>query len=127
MDIAYAESRYQPAQIAHHYGSNVHLLDDPLAWTLLARASARETGQPEVGRLVRTLYEILARVVLSAEFPRTRVDVPTRMVASHPEAVYRGQALLAATKVVTVGIARAGTMPSQSVYELLNEILDPAL
>jgi uracil phosphoribosyltransferase len=28
---------------------------------------------------------------------------------------------------VTVGIARAGTVPSQIVYELLNEIVDPAL
>ena len=30
------------------------------------------------------------------------------------------------TRVVTVGIARAGTMPSQVVYDLLNELLDPA-
>jgi uracil phosphoribosyltransferase len=69
-ETAYARSRYRPPQIEHRYGDNVHLLDDPLAWTLLARLCARETQQPEVGRLVRSLYEILARAVLAAELPR---------------------------------------------------------
>lgn len=127
VDVAYAESRFRAPEIAHRYGPRVHLLDDPLAWTLLARASSPETGQPDVGRLIRSLYESLARVVIAAEFPRVRVDVPTRMVAAHPEAVYRGLALSCATKAVTVGIARAGTMPSQVVFELMNEVLDPAL
>src|SRR6185436_17991399 len=80
-----------------------------------------------IGRLVRTLYEMLARTVLAAEFPRARVDVPTRMVSSHAEAVYRGLGLARTTKAVTVGIARAGTMPSQVVFDLMNESLDPAL
>jgi uracil phosphoribosyltransferase len=47
------------------------------------------------------------------------------MVVSSPQAVYRGLAVAPATKAVTVGIARAGTMPSQVVYDLLNEVLDP--
>src|SRR3954466_12215206 len=127
VDVAYAESRFRVPEIPHRYGPSVHLLDDPLAWTLLSRACSPETGQPDVGRLIRTLYEILARAVIAAEFPRARVDVPTRMVAAHPEAVYRGVALARTTKAVTVGIARAGTMPSQVVYDLMNEILDPAL
>ena len=82
--------------------------------------------QPEVGRLVRILYEKLAQVVVASEFPRERVAVPTRMVIKSPEAVYRGLAIDSATQVVTIGIARAGTMPSQVVYELLNEVLDPS-
>ncbi len=127
VEVAYAESRFKAPEIPHRYGPGVHLLDDPLAWSLLARACSPETGQPDVGRLVRTLYEMLARVVLAAELPRARVDIPTRMVASHPEAVYRGLALSRATKAVTVGIARAGTMPSQVVYDLMNEVLDPSL
>ena len=127
IDVAYAESRFRGPEIPHRYGDQVHLLDDPLAWTLLARVCSPETGQPDVGRLVRTLYEMLARTVVAAEFPRARVDTPTRMVASHPEAVYRGAALARTTKAVTVGIARAGTMPSQVVFELMNEVLDPAL
>ena len=79
-EIAYAQSRYRAPEIPHKYGPNVHLLDDPLAWTQLARLCARETVQPEVGKLVRPLYEKLAQVVLGAEFPRVRVAVPTRMV-----------------------------------------------
>ena len=125
-EIAYAQSQFRPPEIAHRYGPNVHLLDDPLAWTQLARLCAKETVQPQVGRLVRALYERLAEVVVSAELPRTRVDVPTRMVASSPSAVYRGLAIAPQTRVVTVGIARAGTMPSQVVYDLLNDVLDPA-
>ena len=125
-EIAYAESRFRAPEIPHRYGPNVHLLDDPLAWTQLARLCARETVQPDVGRLVRVLYERLAEVVVSAEFPRTRVDVPTRMVISSPSAVYRGIAVAPQTKVVTVGIARAGTVPSQVVYDLLNDVLDPS-
>jgi uracil phosphoribosyltransferase len=124
-EVAYTQTRYRPLEIPHKYGPNVHLLDDPLAWTQLARLCAKETVQPQVGRLVRTLYERLAEVVVAAELPRTRVDVATRMVISSPSAVYRGLAIAPHTKVVTVGIARAGTMPSQVVYELLNEILDP--
>jgi uracil phosphoribosyltransferase len=127
VESAYGISRYQVPQIKHHYGENVHLIDDPVAWTLLARLCARETGQPEVGRLVRALYEMMCRTVFSEELPRGRVDVPTRMVSSSPQAVYRGVALARTTKVVTVGIARAGTVPSQICYEQLNELLDPAL
>ncbi|MDP9151997.1 MAG: uracil phosphoribosyltransferase [Myxococcota bacterium] len=125
-ETAYASSRYRPPEIDHHYGPNVHLLDDPLSWTLLARLCARDTQQPEVGRLVRTLYERLAHAVVAAEFPRARMDVPTRMVISSPQAVVRSTGIAAQTKAVTVGIARAGTLPSQVVYDLLNDLLDPS-
>jgi uracil phosphoribosyltransferase len=125
-ESAYAKSRFKPSEIEHRYGPNVHLLDDPLAYTLLARLCSHETVQPEVGRLLRFLYEKLAECVLAAEFPRARIDVPTRMVTSSPQAVVRGAGIAPHTKVVTVGIARAGTMPSQVVYDLLNDLLDPA-
>lgn len=125
-ETIYDRSSYRPPEIAHGFGDHVHLLDDPLALTWLARLCASETQQPEVGRLVRRLYEHLAWSVLAAELPRTRVAVPTRMSATKPEAVYRGVALDRTTKVVTVGIARAGTMPSQIMYETLNEVLEPS-
>ena len=88
-ETAYARSGYRPPEIEHRYGPNVHLLDDPVAWTRLARFCAPETQQPEVGRLLRALYEQLAAVVLAAELPRAHLDVPTRMAASAPEAVVR--------------------------------------
>ena len=81
--------------------------------------------QPDLGRLIGRLYESLAHAVLGAELPHLRVDVPTRMASSHREAVYRGVALDRRAKVVTVAIARAGTLPSQVLFELLNEVLEP--
>lgn len=126
VETAYAESRFRPLEIAHNYGSSVHLLDDPLAWTQLARLCARDTSQPEVGQLVRVLYQRLAQAVVATEFPRTKLAVPTRMVIKSPEAVYRGVGIDPHAQCVTIGIARAGTMPSQVVYDLLNEVLDPA-
>lgn len=123
---AYAESHYRHPEIRHAYGERVHLLDDPLAFSELARLCDRTTEQPEVGRLVRKLYARLAETAIAAEFPRARIDIPTRMVSSSPEAVVRGMAVARHTKVVTVGIARAGTIPSQVVYDLLNEVLEPS-
>lgn len=125
-ETAYIKSRFRAPEIEHRYGPQVHLLDDPLAWTQLARACSQGTKQPELGRLVKVLYERLAEVVLAAEFPRIRMDIATRMVVKEPDAVVRGQGVSPNTKAVTVGIARAGTMPSQCVYDLLNDVLDPA-
>lgn len=124
-DSAYAQSRYRPPEVEHAYGDQVHLLDDPVAWSLLTRACSPEVNQPELGRLVNLLYQSLAHAVLAAELPRERVDAPTRMASSHREAVYRGVALSRRAKVVSVAIARAGTQPSQCVYELLNDVLEP--
>ena len=126
METAYQQSRYRVPQVEHGYGPRVHILDDPVAWTLLARASAREVGMPQVARLIRALYEDLARRVLAAELPREQMRVPSRMIGSHPEAVVHVEGIAHRTRVVTVGIARAGTMPSQVVFDLLNEVLEPS-
>jgi uracil phosphoribosyltransferase len=126
-DVAYRESGYRPAEIAHLYGERVHLLDDPVGWTLLARVGSPEVTQPEVGRLVSALYTSLVQAVIAAELPRERASVRTRMAVEHPElAVYRGLTVARDTKVVTVGIARAGTLPSQVTYDMLNSLFDPA-
>ncbi len=125
-ETIYDRSSYRPPELEHTFGDHVHLLDDPLALTWLARLCSPDTHQPDVGRIVRRLYEHLAWAVMAAELPRTRVSVPTRMAATSPEAVYQGLAVDRSTKAVTVGIARAGTMPSQILYEMLNEVLDPA-
>ncbi len=125
-DQAYSTSRYRPPEIEHRYGAQVHLLDDPLAWTLLSRACAPDVEQPEVGRLVQTLYSFLVRAVVATELPRERGTAKTRMVTQHPaEGVYRGVVLVRSSKVVSVGIARAGTTPSQLTYDFLNTVLEP--
>ncbi|MBS1111455.1 MAG: hypothetical protein H6Q88_3447, partial [Anaeromyxobacteraceae bacterium] len=94
---------------------------------LLAKLAAKETEQPTVNNLVVDIYRGLSRVVLNAEFPRKVVEVPTRMVEHTPEGVWRGQILEPETRAVTVNIARAGAVPSHTVYGLLNTVLIPKL
>jgi len=79
-DRTYSGTRYAPCEIAQGYGSTVHLLDDPLSLTLLAHLSSPEPRLPEVLDLLRKLYHTLAQVVVAAEFPRGRIETPTRMM-----------------------------------------------
>ncbi len=126
IDSAYTRSEFKGSELSHAYGDNVHLADDPVAWSLLTRVGSPETRQPELGRLINILYHGLARTVIARELPRERVDVPTRMASTHREAVYRGLVVDRRTRIVTVAIARAGTQPSQVVFDLLNEVLEPS-
>ncbi len=124
-ETSYRNYNYRPPQLEHRYGTNVHLLGDPVMLTQLARLSRPETLQPEVTWLVRDIYETLVRIVIAAEFPRSPAEVRTRMFAATPNGVWSGQVLDAATKVVTVDVARAGTLPSQIAFETLVRLLNP--
>jgi uracil phosphoribosyltransferase len=126
-DRAYESISFRLSEIEHRYGPNVHLLANPLLLGQLAQLCARVTVQPDVNRLVRTIYDHLVRTVIAAEFPRRRVAVPTRMIDSSPRAIYEGEVVDRDVRAVTVNIARAGAIPSQVAYDLLNEVLDPAL
>ena len=126
-DRAYVTSPYRPSEIEHRYGSNIHILANPFLLGHLANLCAKETVQPAINRLVRILYEDLVRTVIAAEFPRRRVSVPTRMIDSSPRAIFEGEVVDSDVRAVTVNIARAGAIPSQVAYDLLNEILDPQL
>ncbi len=118
---------YRLSEIEHLYGPNVHILANPFLLGQLATLCAKETRQPDVNRLVRLLYEDLTRTVLNAEFPRRRVAVPTRMIDSSPQAIFEGEVIDRQVRAVTVNIARAGALPSQVAYDLLNETLEPSL
>lgn len=126
-ETLYESSRYRAPELAHAWGENLHLLDDPLALGFLARLGSPNVTQPEVGRLLRRLYERLAWTVIAAEFPRAAQTITTRMAAAHPGAAFEGTVVDPRAAAVTVGIARGGTVPSQIVYELLNEVLEPSL
>ena len=126
-DHAYDKVPFRAAELEHRYGGGVHLLADPLALTQLARLCAKTTFQPDINRLVATLYDQLLRTIINAEFPRRSSATPTRMIDSTPYAVVHGETLDDQIRAVTVNIARAGTLPSQITYDLLNGILDPRL
>jgi uracil phosphoribosyltransferase len=126
-DHAYDTVPYRPSELEHRYGSNVHVLSNPFLLGHLATLCSRETTQPAISRLVRLLYEDLVRTVVAAEFPRRRVAVPTRMIATSPRGIFEGEVIAREVRVVTVNIARAGAVPSQVAYDLLNETLEPSL
>ncbi|MBS2022039.1 MAG: uracil phosphoribosyltransferase [Deltaproteobacteria bacterium] len=126
-DHVYDQVPFRTSEITHKYGHNVHVLADPLALTQLARLCAKGTYQPEINRLVSELYGILVRAIINAEFPRHPVAQPTRMIDATPHGVFHGEVIDPQLRAVTVNIARAGTLPSQITYDLLNSVLDPRL
>jgi uracil phosphoribosyltransferase len=126
-DRSYDSVPFRLSELEHRYGPNVHVVASPLRLAQLAKLCAKETRQPEVNRLVAALYGDLIRIVIDGELPRRRVSVPTRMIDTSPQAIFEGEVTDRHVRAVTVNIARAGTLPSQVTYDLLNEVLDPAL
>lgn len=126
-DHIYDDVPHHLPEITHRYGPNVHILADPFLLGQLAILGARDTMQPEINRLVRVLYAGLVQYVVNHEFPRRHVSVPTRMIEHTPQGIFQGQVIDAETRVVTVNIARAGTLPSQITFDLLNTVLEPRL
>lgn len=126
-DSLYEKITYTLNEQKHFYGPGVHLVGSPYLISLLARLCAKDTQQPEVNTLVRTIYSELATMAVNHEFPRKHVTIPTRMIEHTPKGMYQGEVLDTHVRAVSVNIARAGTLPSQVVYDLLNTILEPRL
>ena len=126
-DQAYHGYRYRLPELDHGYGPNVHLLADPVLLSQLARLCVPEVAQPELSTLVRTSYRTMLGMVVANEFPRTPAEVKTRMFQSTERGVWCGDVLDTNARAVTVGIARAGTLPSQVVFETLSSLLRPEL
>ena len=124
-DSAYSNYPFDLSEIPHEYGENVHLISDPLLTTWLAKLSSPETIQPAITNLVRELYTSLLKTVIARETPRIEVEEPTRMHAVSPKGIWQGPILDPNTRYVTVDIARAGTLPSQIAFELLNTVVNP--
>lgn len=124
-DIAYALIHHRTAELEHSYGPNYHILSDPFLLSHLARLCSPETGQPEVNNLVRDLYRYVIKALLNAEFPRRQTAVKTRMIATSPLGIWSGEVIDPEQRAVTVNIARAGTLPSQVVFDFLNTIMNP--
>lgn len=122
---AYRGYTYRLPELSHGYGPNVHLLADPVLLSQLARLCRPEVVQPEITTLVRDMYHSLVRMVVANEFPRELAHVKTRMFASTERAVWSGDVLDSSIPAVTVNIARAGTLPSQVVFETLVHLLRP--
>lgn len=126
-DRLYDHCDFRLSELPHHYGQNVHLLANPFLLTQLATLCAKETVQPAINDLVAQIYSDLIKTLINVELPRKHVTVPTRMIDVNPAGVFQGEIVERSLRVVVVDIARAGTLPSQVCYDLLNRLLDPRL
>lgn len=125
-DRTYLDSGYLLSQLEHHYGPRVHLLSDPFLLSTLARLCAESTTQPAINELITTIYSSMLSIVVNEEFPRHVAAVRTRMAQAHPaEGVFEGQVINPETPVVSVNLARAGTLPSHICYSALNYLMEP--
>lgn len=126
-DALYENVSFRMSELEHFYGKNVHLMGNPFLLSQLATLCAKDTFQPQVNRLVASLYTDLVKTVLNAEFPRKRVTIPTRMIDHTPKGIFQGDVIDPEVRAISVNIARAGTLPSQVTYDLLNTVLQPSL
>ena len=124
-DIQYARLPRPAGELDHGYGPKVHLLSQPYPMSMLARLCAAETRQPEINRLVATLYDWLLGEVTGRVLATRTVSIESRMKAYNAEGVYTGEMLDPDQKVVVVDIARAGILPAMRFYDGLNHLLDP--
>lgn len=113
------------AVIAHRYGPDVTLFDDPFLASLLARIGSPETGTSAIPSLVRTAYQRLLQEVLAREFPTRRQRVPTRMTAQEPRAFVHDDFLCHDARLVLCAVIRAGILPAQACYEAALDVLPP--
>jgi uracil phosphoribosyltransferase len=124
-DSQFKKLSFKLSEIQHHYGPHVHILSDPFLLSHLAQLCAEHTGQPVINELVTTLYSNLLKTVVNQEFPSNQTQIRTRMVSHHPEGVFQGPIINPDIPVVTVNLARAGTLPSHICYTSLNYFMNP--
>ncbi len=107
-------------EIQHHYGAQVHLIDNPFLSGLLAKLCSPETFQPEINRLVELIYIHMISTVVNQEFEIESFKSPTRMTEYHPNINLQGTCIAKSQRAVCVNLARAGTYPSHICYNFLH-------
>jgi len=123
-DVQYQKLPRPSGELQHEYGDKVHLLSHPFAMAMLERLSSPDTVQPEVNRLVGTLYDLLLSEVSNRILATKQVDSPTRMIEFTEHGMYRGESIDRQQKVVVVDVARAGIIPAHHFYEGLHQVIE---
>ncbi|MFW5888015.1 MAG: hypothetical protein ACOCUH_04385, partial [Bacteriovoracia bacterium] len=122
-DCQYHECKYLLNQVDHRYGEKVRICYDPSMLSLLAKLSSSESSQPLINIYVEKMYQYLIQEVLNYTWPIEQTIRPTRMIDAHPEGNYCGPILNETQKIISVSLARAGILPSQTCYNFLNLFL----
>ncbi len=120
-------TNYNSLFLSHHYGDNIHLLNDPFHLSLLARVCHPDTYQPTINQAVDVLYKQLLSIAVNNEFEQETFSAPTRMTQFHPMQPLTGMRIKRQQKAVCVDLARAGIFPSQVCYEQLHWLLPPEM
>lgn len=124
-DSQFDQIQYRLSEQEHRYGSNIHILSNPHLHSYLARLCSIDTYQPVINELVTTIYSSMLQIVVNQEFPQKRVTTVSRMAEQHPEGNFESPIIDPETPVVSVNLARAGTLPSHVCYNGLNYFMNP--
>ena len=116
---------FELSQIVHKYPKQVHILNSGYLNTLLTKISQSQTVQPEFNILVTKVYRDLLIQVLDNEWPKHQATVPTRMTEMHPEQKLTNWVFDNQQKAVCVDVARAGMVPSQVIFDMVNHFTNP--
>lgn len=113
------------AELKHHYGPQVHILNDHFLTTVLAHLCSPETFQPTINHLVELIYARLTNEIMNALMPLKNIQQATRMTTQHPDQLLNCQIIDPTQRVIIVNIARAGNYPSHVCFERLHYVLKP--
>jgi uracil phosphoribosyltransferase len=113
--------------LEHKYGENYRILDDVFLNTHLANLCKEKTKQPIANYIIADLYDYLIKEVINQEFPTKEETVRTRMAALTAKGFWHGEIIDPEQAAVVVDIARAGTLPSETCFKVLNQTLNPDL
>ena len=111
---------FQLSEVEHNYPKNIHILNNGYLNTLLTKISQAKTIQPHFNSLLSQAYRELLIQVLNNEWPLIETECATRMTAMHPEQKYKGTVFDDQQKAVCVDVARAGMVPSQVIFDMIN-------
>lgn len=124
-DIQHMDRPYRLPEIEHRYGENIHIVDDPFLFSILAKLCEATCKQPWLDLELTALYQGLLHYVVNREFPRSNRVVESRMSATHPEGKFFANVIDEKTKVVCVSLARAGIVPTHTCFLALGHLLSP--
>lgn len=125
MESSYQQLPKSMTELAHDYGSNVHILTNPMTATVLAKLGHPDCYQPELNSYIAFAYGYLLQQAVNHLFPTTMKKTATRMKEFTDKGYYQGEVLDEETKVIVVDLARAGIYPSHLLFEQLHFLLKP--
>ena len=124
-DFQHSNISYSSQVIEHKYSKNIHILSNPYLLTMINDLSSPKTVQPQINYYVNNIYKYLMTEVINRYFPREEISVDTRMKTFTEAGTYQGESLVKNTPVVCVDLARAGILPTQVCFDMLNYMLNP--